>query len=164
MCNVIAASVSHSKSGSNRLAGSEHRNHKWKEEFKNISQKQTVAKREIQSLKQKVADLSKSNTDLEKKVFELQNVLSTHLEKVKEQDLRIEVICRLIGTDPSFPVVKLPDLAVTPNNNKEADTAVRIEVTETNTSTEKETLPAVSKKRKQGRRFSERSKKRLRKN
>ncbi|GFU05847.1 f-box only protein 28 [Trichonephila clavipes] len=162
--NIFAPSVSHSKSGSNRLAGSEHRNHKWKEEFKNISQKQTVAKREIQSLKQKVADLSKSNTDLEKKVFELQNVLSTHLEKVKEQDLRIEVICRLIGTDPSFPVVKLPDLAVTPNNNKEADTAVRIEVTETNTSTEKETLPAVSKKRKQGRRFSERSKKRLRKN
>ncbi|GFT13455.1 f-box only protein 28 [Nephila pilipes] len=161
--NIFAPSVSHhSKSGSNRHAGSEHRGHKWKEEVKDIAQKQTLNKRDIQSLKQKVADLTKSNTELEKKIFEVQNLLSTHLEKVKEQDLRIEVISRLVGTDPSFPpILKVPNLKETTNSLNETNTADRNEVTVTNVSTDKETIPP--KKRKQFRRFSERSKKKLRK-
>lgn len=47
--------------------------------------------------------MTKSNADLEKKVLELQNLLSTHLEKVKEQDLRIDVISRRVGTGPKGP-------------------------------------------------------------
>lgn len=56
-----------------------------------------------------LAELSKCNADLEKKVLELQNLLSTHLEKVKEQDLRIDVISRCVGADITFPPpIKVP--------------------------------------------------------
>ncbi|KAG8183819.1 hypothetical protein JTE90_025703 [Oedothorax gibbosus] len=161
---IFAPSVSshHSKCGSSRHGNSDHR-HKWKEEVKSISQKQRGNLKEIHTLKQKLAEVTKSNADLEKKVLELQNLLSTHLEKVKEQDLRIEVISRRVGADTSFP----PPIKVPGTSGSMETTAVLTTGTVNQDSTgAAESAPQSSshpQKRRSHRQQNERARKRLKK-
>lgn len=101
-----------------------------------------------------LAEVTKSNGDLEKKVLELQNLLSTHLEKVKEQDLRIDVISRRVGTDKAYPpAIKVPNASTSIESEKQ--TAPQV-VTEPQSSSNPQ-------KRRSHRQQTERARKRLKK-
>ncbi|CAL1293537.1 unnamed protein product [Larinioides sclopetarius] len=152
--SIFAPSLSHHSKSIGRHSGSEHRSsHKWKEEVRNMAQKQTANRKEIQFLKQKMGEMSKSHSELEKKVFELQNLLATHIEKIKEQDLKLGVVQHMVGMKTSIsPTMKVSASTVT------SDDTTPVAVTEN-----KQVVPPLLKKRRPVRRVNDRCRKRLKK-
>ncbi|CAL1293535.1 unnamed protein product [Larinioides sclopetarius] len=118
-----------------------------------MAQKQTANRKEIQFLKQKMGEMSKSHSELEKKVFELQNLLATHIEKIKEQDLKLGVVQHMVGMKTSIsPTMKVSASTVT------SDDTTPVAVTEN-----KQVVPPLLKKRRPVRRVNDRCRKRLKK-
>ncbi|KAF8794469.1 F-box only protein 28-like [Argiope bruennichi] len=153
--SIFAPSLSHHSKLTSRHSSNDHKSsHKWKEEVKSMAQKQLASRKEIQFLKQRIGEMNKSHSELEKKVFELQNLLATHTEKLKEQDLKLGVVHHLVeiktGVSPTMDV--LPPTVT-------SDDTTTVTVTEV-----KANLQPSIKKRRQVRRINDRCRKRLKKN
>ncbi|GIY38157.1 f-box only protein 28 [Caerostris extrusa] len=151
--NIYQPSISHHPKTS-RHNGCEHKPHKWKEEVKNIAQKLSMSRREIQSLKSKVLDGNKSTTELEKKFLEMHSMFTSQLEKFKETDLKIDALTRLV--ESRIPVTPLLVASKETQTIPLEDDTVR-----NNTSDKAESEPKKQKPRYQ---LKGRPAKRLRKN